>query len=71
MRCIMPFLDLLKPDIDPGKMKHAAYADEIGGGSKLAMLKKWGDKPEEYGPSTGYQGIKIMAHSEDGKDGGS
>ena len=35
-------------------MKHVAYADDIGGGSKLRMLRDWWDKIVENGPDFGY-----------------
>ena len=38
---ILPLLNLIKPDIEPEKMKHVAYADDLGGGSKLEKLRNW------------------------------
>ena len=36
---IIPFLSIIKPATEPEKMKHVAYADDLGGGSKLDKLK--------------------------------
>ena len=35
---ILPLLAIIKPELDPEKMKHVAYADDLGGGSKLERL---------------------------------
>ena len=35
-------------------MKHVAYADELGGGSKLEKLREWWDRCGEHGPAMGY-----------------
>ena len=51
---ILPFLSMIKPEIDSEKMKHVAYADDIGGGAKLRMLRDWWDKIKQNGPSFGY-----------------
>ena len=51
---ILPFLGSLKPEIDPKKMKHVAYADDLGGGARLEMLKVWWEKIEKNGPAFGY-----------------
>ena len=51
---ILPFLVLIKQDLDEKKMKHLAYADDLGGGSKLRMLKDWWDRIEINGPAIGY-----------------
>ena len=47
-------LTIIKPDIQPEKMKHVAFADDLGGGAKLEMLKIWWDKTLQYGPALGY-----------------
>ena len=49
---ILPLLMLIKAD-DP-ILKHVAYADDIGGGSRLENLRKWWDRIEEFGPLLGY-----------------
>ena len=51
---ILPLLDMIKPALEPEKMKHVAYADDLGGGSKLVNLKNWWDKCCEHGPDMGY-----------------
>ena len=51
---ILPFLSMIKPVDHPELMKHVAYADDLGGGSKLEKLREWWDKTEELGPSYGY-----------------
>ena len=35
-------------------MKHVAYADDIGGGSRLRNVRLWWDKMVEFGPYLGY-----------------
>ena len=35
-------------------MKHAAYADDLGGAGKLSELRAWWDKINEIGPLLGY-----------------
>ena len=35
-------------------MKQVAYADDIGGGSRLENLREWWDKIVEFGPYLGY-----------------
>ena len=47
-------LAIIKPEIDPEKMKHVAYADDLGGGSKLEKLREWWDRCVQYGPVMGY-----------------
>ena len=49
---ILPLLVLIKAD-DPA-LKHVAYADDIGGGSKLVNLRRWWEKVEYFGPLLGY-----------------
>ena len=49
---ILPLLVLIKNN-DP-LLKHVAYADDIGGGSKLQNLKNWWDRICVYGPMLGY-----------------
>jgi hypothetical protein len=51
---IIPFLSIIKPATEPEKMKHVAYADDLGGGSKLDKLKSWWDKTVQHGPAIGY-----------------
>ena len=51
---ILPFLAMIKPDVQPNLMKHVAYADDLGGGSKLEKLREWWDKTVQFGPSYGY-----------------
>ncbi len=51
---ILPLLAWIKPEVDPQKMKHVAYADDLGGGSKLERLRKWWDACVEHGPAIGY-----------------
>jgi hypothetical protein len=50
---ILPFLSLIKPNTAIG-MKHLAYADDLGGGSKLPTLREWWDRVVENGPNYGY-----------------
>ena len=49
---ILPLLVLIKAD--DHALKHVAYADDIGGGSKLVNLRKWWEKIEYFGPLLGY-----------------
>ena len=49
---ILPLLELTKDD-DP-IMKHAAYADDLGGGSRVENLRKWWDRVCQFGPKLGY-----------------
>ena len=51
---ILPFLSIIKPELQKKKMKHVAYADDIGGGSGLLMLRSWWNKIVENGPDFGY-----------------
>ena len=51
---ILPLLSIIKPEVQKEKMKHVAYADDIGGGSKLKMLRDWWDKIVRNGPDFGY-----------------
>ena len=51
---ILPFLALIKPEIEPEKMKHVAYADDLGGGSKLEKIRSWWQKTVDFGPAIGY-----------------
>ena len=50
---ILPFLALIKPDTAT-EMKHLAYADDLGGGSELHLLREWWDRVVEHGPKYGY-----------------
>ena len=52
---ILPYLALIRPnEEEEGYVKQLAYADDIGGGARLAMLRAWWDKIVEHGPSFGY-----------------
>ena len=51
---ILPFLSLIKPEIQPEKMKQVAYADDLAGGSKLETLREWWERTIRYGPAFGY-----------------
>ena len=51
---ILPLLEKIKPELNPEKTKHVAYADDLGGGSKLSKLRDWWDRCEEHGPAMGY-----------------
>ena len=51
---ILPLLSIIKPELDPEKMKHVAYADDLGGGSKLEKLRDWWNKCITHGPALGY-----------------
>ena len=51
---ILPFLALIKPENEPEKMKHVAYADDLGGGSKLEKIRSWWQKTVDFGPAIGY-----------------
>ena len=49
---ILPLLLLIKDNDE--LLKHVAYADDIGGGSRLANLRRWWDRVVMYGPMLGY-----------------
>ena len=51
---ILPMLTIIKPEVQPKKMKHVAYADDLGGGSTLNKVRKWWEKIVEYGLKFGY-----------------
>ena len=51
---ILPLLTAIKPENEPEKMKHVAYADDLGGGSRLKRLREWWDRCVEHGPAFGY-----------------
>jgi hypothetical protein len=51
---ILPLLSLIKPSVEPDKMKHVAYADDLAGGSKLEKLRGWWDETVAHGPALGY-----------------
>ena len=51
---IRPLLEKIKPEVNPKNMKHAAYADDLAGGSTLEMLSDWWKKCVQYGPLYGY-----------------
>ena len=50
---ILPLLFLINPYREE-QTKHLAYADDLGGGSKLPTLRKWWDRVVEHGPKYGY-----------------
>ena len=50
---ILPLLFLINPSREE-QTKHLAYADDLGGGSKLPTLRKWWDRVVEHGPKYGY-----------------
>ncbi len=49
---IVPLLPLLKLTYDdqPSLVKHAAYADDLGGAGSIHHLKQWWENVEQYGP---------------------
>ena len=53
---ILPLLFDIKPadESERKKIKHVAYADDLGGGSKLVKIREWWDKVVELGPKYGY-----------------
>ena len=50
---VLPFLALIKSG-DAARVKQLAYADDIGGGAKLQVLREWWKNICENGPSFGY-----------------
>ena len=50
---VLPFLALIKSG-DAARVKQLAYADDIGGGAKLQVLREWWENIYENGPSFGY-----------------
>ena len=50
---ILPFLSLINPSSEE-KVKQLAYADDLGGGSKLTLLREWWSRVVEHGPKFGY-----------------
>ena len=50
---ILPFLAMIKSG-EAGEVKQMAYADDIGGGANLQILREWWKNIEENGPSFGY-----------------
>ena len=50
---ILPLLALIKTE-EESTLKQMAYADDIGGGAKLNVLKKWWRNIEVHGPKFGY-----------------
>ena len=50
---ILPLLALIKTE-EESTLKQMAYADDIGGGAKLDILKKWWRNIEVHGPNFGY-----------------
>ena len=48
---VVPFLSLIKSA--ESRVKHAAYADDIGGAGTLLQLKSWWDNVLHYGPLIG------------------
>lgn len=51
---ILPFLAMIRPEEDIGKVKQMAYADDIGAGARLTVLRQWWNNIVEHGPSFGY-----------------
>ena len=51
---ILPFLALIRPPQEVGEVKQVAYADDIGGGATLELLREWWNNIEQHGPSFGY-----------------
>ena len=51
---ILPFLSLIKPPSTMRELKQLAYADDLGGGSKLTLLRDWWSRVVEHGPKFGY-----------------
>ena len=51
---ILPFLAIIKTGADVTTLKQMAYADDIGGGARLNVLRHWWGNIEEHGPSFGY-----------------
>ena len=51
---ILPLLRKIKPEINPEKTKHVAYADDLAGGASLERLRAWWDSCSEHGPDMGY-----------------
>ena len=49
---ILPLLLLIKENDE--MLKLLAYADDIGGGSRLENLRRWWDRVVHYGPMLGY-----------------
>ena len=49
---VMPLLSLIKTA--ESKVKHAAYADDLGGAGTLLHLKSWWENVLHYGPLIGY-----------------
>ena len=50
---ILPFLAIINPTNEES-MKQLAYADDLGGGSKLTILRRWWNRVVENGPKFGY-----------------
>ena len=50
---ILPFLSLINPSSEEN-VKQLAYADDLGGGSKLTLLREWWSRVVEHGPKFGY-----------------
>ena len=50
---ILPFLAMIKSE-GAEDVKQLAYADDIGGGAKLEILRRWWDSIVKNGPSFGY-----------------
>ena len=51
---IMPFLAMIRPSQEVGEVKQVAYADDIGGGATLGILREWWNNIVAHGPSFGY-----------------
>ena len=49
---ILPFFAIINPTKEES-MKQLAYADDLGGGSKLPILLRWWNRVVENGPKFG------------------
>ena len=52
---ITPLLEVIKPSTsDDYRVKHAAFADDLGGAGELWNLRRWWDNIVIFGPKLGY-----------------
>eukprot|EP00794_Sanderia_malayensis_P014696 gene14696-biopygen11793 len=53
---IVPLLDLIAESCvnDDNIIKHAAFADDLGGAGKLHVVRSWWNRIVEFGPKLGY-----------------
>eukprot|EP00794_Sanderia_malayensis_P001505 gene1505-biopygen1251 len=53
---IVPLLDLIAENCvnDDNIIKHAAFADDLGGAGKLHVVRSWWNRIVEFGPKLGY-----------------